>query len=210
MNRFFNLFFAIVILLLIWPIIFTIALIVFLLMGRPIIFIQQRVGLSGSLFNIYKFRTMREPNTDEVSLLTDTQRVTKLGRFLRKTSLDELPELINIIKGEMDLVGPRPLLEVHQELLKDKAAVRNSVRPGLTGLAQISGRQNLSFSKRVMLDLQYIKRKSFAYDIKIFLKTFSYLFNISSIKTGQRFEEVDDIGLLQAIHDKNDRLRSTK
>ena len=198
------------ILLLIWPVIFTIALIVFIFMGRPIIFIQQRVGLSGALFKIYKFRTMREPNTDEVSLLTDTQRVTKLGRFLRKTSLDELPELINILKGEMDLVGPRPLLEIHQELLKDKAAVRNSVRPGLTGLAQISGRQNLSFSKRVMLDLQYIEKKSFAYDIKIFLNTFSYLFNISSIKTGQRFEEVDDIGLLQAIHDENDRLRNAK
>ena len=210
MNRFFNLIFAAAILLLIWPVILIVALLVLFSMGRPVLFIQERIGLGGIVFKIYKFRTMRPPEAGEISLLTDEQRVSKLGRFLRKSSLDELPEFLNILKGDMDLVGPRPLLDIHQPLLKEKAAIRNSVRPGLTGLAQISGRQLLSFSERVDLDVKYIEKKSFFYDLRICLKTAAYLFNVKSIKTGQRFEEVDDIGLHQAIRDKNAEVQDDK
>jgi lipopolysaccharide/colanic/teichoic acid biosynthesis glycosyltransferase len=106
-------------------------------MGSPIFFKQERIGRNNKPFIMYKFRTMREPKEGENRLLSDADRVTKVGAFLRKTSLDELPEIINVIKGEMSLVGPRPLLDLHLELFNDQQLKRHDVKPGMTGLAQV-------------------------------------------------------------------------
>lgn len=168
-------------------------------MGRPIFFRQKRIGLNEREFEIIKFRTMRPPKDGESMLLTDSQRVTRVGEFLRRTSLDELPELWNVILGDMSLVGPRPLLDAHLKVFTPEQRRRHLVRPGLTGLAQISGRQNLTFSQRTALDVLYVDTQSFFGDIKILLKTISVVLGGSGVETGQVFSDVDDVGLKKII-----------
>ena len=151
---------------------------------------------------MYKFRTMREPKDGENRLLSDADRVTKVGKFLRKTSLDELPEIINVIKGEMSLVGPRPLLDLHLELFDENQLRRHNVKPGMTGLAQVMGRQSLSFTQRTDLDVKYVEDLSLWLDVKIIIKTILVVLGADGIKTGQKFEEVDDVGLKDLIEKK--------
>lgn len=147
------------------------AFVVFLFMGRPILFKHDRPGLNGKVFKMYKFRTMTN-ETDRVgNLLPDGDRLTKVGRILRKLSLDELPELYNILKGEMSLVGPRPLHVRYLDLYSDYHKVRHDVLPGLTGLAQVSGRNNLKWDERLDLDVEYVKKRSILLDLKILLRT---------------------------------------
>ncbi|MCC2618334.1 sugar transferase [Aestuariibacter halophilus] len=136
-------------------------------LGRPVFFVQPRPGLRGKVFNMVKFRTMTSQTDSEGNLLPDEQRMTGLGRFLRASSLDELPELWNVLKGDMSLVGPRPLLVEYLELYTPEQARRHDVRPGITGWAQVNGRNAISWEDKFALDTWYVKNRSFWLDIKI-------------------------------------------
>ena len=140
-------------------------------LGSPIIFKQKRPGLNENLFTLYKFRTMNDKKDENGVLLPDSIRLTRFGKILRSTSIDELPSLINIIKGDMSLVGPRPLLVQYLPFYKANEKKRHSVRPGLTGLSQIKGRNNLDWNERLMTDVFYTESISFLSDIKIIVKT---------------------------------------
>lgn len=157
--------------LLLWPLMAVIALLVRWKLGAPVLFCQQRPGLQGRLFPLYKFRTMTDQRDGEGRLLPDGQRLTAFGRFLRSTSLDELPELFCILKGQMSLIGPRPLLASYLSLYTEEQGHRHDVRPGLTGLAQVNGRNALTWEERFAYDLQYVKEISFRLDLAIFFKT---------------------------------------
>lgn len=138
---------------------------------KKVFFKQQRVGKNEEIFTIYKFKTMTNTTDENGDLLPDEDRLTKLGELLRKTSLDELPQLINIIKGEMSFVGPRPLLVEYLPLYSKEQRKRHSVYPGLTGLAQINGRNAIKWEEKFELDIKYTKKISFSMDIKIILST---------------------------------------
>jgi lipopolysaccharide/colanic/teichoic acid biosynthesis glycosyltransferase len=148
-----------------------VAIAIFADMGRPIFFKQTRSGLSGVPFEMIKFRTMREEVDEKGFPLPDEQRLTRLGRFLRSTSLDELPELWNIIRGDMSFVGPRPLLPEYLPYYTDVQARRHNVRPGLTGLAQVHGRNATTWERRFELDVEYVENMSFLGDLKILFLT---------------------------------------
>lgn len=165
-------------------------------MGRPVLFRQRRPGRHGEPFTIYKFRTMAEPRPGQGRLLTDGARVTPLGLFLRKTSIDELPELWNVLIGDMSLVGPRPLLLEYMPKYTPEQARRHEVRPGITGWAQVNGRQLIPFSKRLELDVWYVDHRSLALDVKILLETVKQAVVGQGQVTGQRAEDVDDLGFL--------------
>ena len=196
---------SIIILVILLPVLLVIGASVLVAMGSPIIFKQERIGKNNKPFIMYKFRTMREPKKGQNRLLSDADRITKVGEFLRRSSLDELPEIINVIKGDMSLVGPRPLLELHLELFDDHQKTRHNVRPGMTGLAQVMGRQSLSFKQRTNLDVEYVNKVSLWLDIKIILKTILVVLGASGIKTGQQFEEVDDVGLKDLIEKRHNQ-----
>jgi len=142
-----------------------IALAIRVSMGRPVLFAQGRPGLGGDVFTLYKFRTMRVGTGD------DADRITRLGRLLRATSLDELPELWNVLRGDMSLVGPRPLLVEYLEHYSPEQARRHEVRPGITGLAQVSGRNASTWEERLALDVRYVEQRSLAMDLRILGRT---------------------------------------
>jgi lipopolysaccharide/colanic/teichoic acid biosynthesis glycosyltransferase len=144
-----------------------VALIVWLALGRPVLFVQERPGLYGAPFKLFKFRTMRDAVDAEGRPLPDAERLTGLGRFLRSTSLDELPELWNVLKGDMSLVGPRPLLMEYLALYTPEQMRRHEVRPGITGWAQVNGRNALSWEEKFQLDLWYVEHRSLWLDLKI-------------------------------------------
>lgn len=148
-----------------------IAFLVRIKLGSPVIFKQDRPGLNEKIFTLYKFRTMTDERDENGELLPDEKRMTKYGKFLRSTSLDELPELFNIFKGDMSLVGPRPLLVQYLPLYDEYQRRRHEVRPGLSGLAQISGRNTLSWEEKFRLDVEYVDNISFIGDFKIILST---------------------------------------
>jgi sugar transferase EpsL len=154
------------------PLMAIIALLVRLFDGSPVIFHQVRAGLGNKLFKVYKFRTMRDLRDKNGQLLPDDQRISPVGHFLRATSLDELPELFNIIRGEMSLVGPRPLLAVYLERYSPEQIRRHEVPPGMTGWAQINGRNALSWEDKFELDIWYVDHWSLWLDIKILFLTF--------------------------------------
>lgn len=145
------------------------AVLVLKALGRPVLFRQQRPGKDGQLFELVKFRTMLLPAPDQV---TDEERMTKTGAFLRSTSLDELPTLFNVLRGDMSLVGPRPLLPEYLSMYTEEQARRHEVRPGVTGLAQISGRNALSWNDRFKLDVEYVDKRSIKLDFQILVRTF--------------------------------------
>lgn len=153
------------------PLLLAVALTIGFAMGRPVIFSQVRPGINGKPFRLLKFRTMREPASEAERLSTDAERITALGRFLRATSLDELPELWNVLAGEMSLVGPRPLLTEYLPLYSPEQARRHEMRPGLTGWAQINGRNAITWDARFKLDVWYIDNWSLGLDIRILLGT---------------------------------------
>jgi len=153
------------------PVMGLIALLVWRTMGRPVLFRHVRPGLHGKPFVMYKFRTMRDLRDAEGKLLPDEARLTPFGRWLRTTSLDELPELVNVLRGEMSLVGPRPLLMEYLERYTPEQARRHEVKPGITGWAQIHGRNNLSWDERFKLDVWYVDNWSLWLDVKILWRT---------------------------------------
>lgn len=162
--------------LLISPILIIIAILIRIKLGSPIFFTQDRVGKDGKVFKIVKFRTMLEAHDKFGEPLSDKERVTSFGNFLRSTSLDELPELINVLKGDMSLVGPRPLLVEYIDLYSKEQFRRHEVRPGMTGLAQVNGRNNLNWDEKFKMDVEYVDNVNLLLDIKIlFLTIFKVL-----------------------------------
>lgn len=153
------------------PILLIVAILVKTKLGSPILFRQQRVGLNGEIFEMVKFRTMKDATDLEGNPLPDEERLTKFGQLLRKTSLDELPELWNVLKGDMSLVGPRPLLVEYLPLYSTEQMKRHNVRPGITGYAQVNGRNNISWTKKFELDVYYVENFSLWLDIKILFQT---------------------------------------
>ena len=170
-KRLFDVLFSASLLIVLSPVILIIALIVYVRMGRPILFSQERPGLNEKIFTLYKFRTMTNAYGPDGKLLPDSSRLSRFGKILRSTSLDELPELWNILKGDMSFVGPRPLLVQYLSLYSDEQRHRHDVRPGLTGLAMIHGRNNLNWNDKFAYDLQYVEQQSFLLDMKILLWT---------------------------------------
>lgn len=159
--------FSLVVILLLSPLLLIISLAVLITLHRPIFFRQQRPGLRSQLFTIYKFRTMSNLRDRNGNLLPDAQRLTKLGRILRSLSLDELPEFFNILKGDMSLVGPRPLLMRYLERYNPQQARRHEVLPGMTGWAQINGRNTITWDDKFLYDVYYVDHWSFWFDMKI-------------------------------------------
>lgn len=158
------------------PILLVVAILVRVKIGSPVLFKQERPGLNEKIFTMYKFRTMTDQRDGKGKLLPDSLRLNKFGRFLRSTSLDELPELFNILKGDMSIIGPRPLLVRYLRYYTEEEMVRHSLRPGLSGLAQVNGRNNLDWNSRLATDVEYVKKLSFLLDLKIVLKTIIKVF----------------------------------
>lgn len=192
MNFMYNFFFksildfiiSIILLIIFSPIIFLSILILFFhFKGNPF-FIQKRIGFNNELFNLVKFKTMIDKYNENGLLLPDNQRLTKLGSYFRKTSLDELPQLINVLKGDMSIVGPRPLLPEYLPLYNDFQKRRHEVKPGITGWAQVNGRNAISWNKKFELDVWYVDNVSFWLDLKIIFLTFLKVLKREGISSG--------------------------
>ena len=180
-KRFFDLLISLILLLVLSPLILILGVIVWINMGWPVIFAQARPGYHGSIFRLYKFRSMRDASDRNGNPLPDEQRLTRLGKFMRSTSLDELPELVNVLKGEMSLVGPRPLLIAYLDRYTPEQARRHDVLPGITGWAQVNGRNAISWEEKFKLDVWYVDHQSFLLDLKILLMTAGKVFKRESI-----------------------------
>lgn len=165
------------------PVLLVTALLVRIKLGTPVIFKQKRPGLNEKIFTLYKFRTMTDKTDEQGNLLPDEVRLTKFGKMLRSTSLDELPELWNILKGDMSVVGPRPLLEKYIPLYSKEQRKRHLVRPGLTGSAQVNGRNEVSWEKKFQLDVEYTQHITFWSDIRIILQTVGNVFGGKGISS---------------------------
>lgn len=163
--------------------------------GKPFFF-QTRPGLNARLFKIVKFKSMNDRMDADGILLHDADRLTPMGAFVRKTSLDEIPQLINVLKGDMSLIGPRPLLPEYLSVYNEEQNRRHHVRPGITGLAQVKGRNHMKFSDRLINDVYYVDHISLFLDIKIlYMTVHSVLFKSKNVVLGQTIDDIDDIGL---------------
>ena len=174
------------------PVLLITAILVKIKLGSPIIFKQQRPGKNEKIFTLYKFRTMTDKKDEKGNLLPDEQRLTRFGKILRSTSIDELPELINILKGDMSIVGPRPQLIKDMLFMTKEQRKRHTVRQGLTGLAQVNGRNNLTWEEKIEYDLEYIKNITFVNDVKIIFKTIGKVFKREDIET-EGMETAEDL-----------------
>lgn len=179
--RIFDFIVALTLLILLSPLLLATTIAIFLVLGKPVLFTQSRPGYKGRPFKIYKFRTMHLAYDASGNLLPDHQRFTKLGNFLRKYSIDELPQLWNIVKGELSLVGPRPLLLEYLPLYNEEQKRRHDVRPGVTGLAQVNGRNAISWEEKFKLDIYYVDNQSFWLNLKILFLTFLRVINPQGI-----------------------------
>ena len=183
------------------PLFVCIIVALFVSTGKNPFFIQSRPGKNSRLFRIIKFKTMSDETDANGNLLPDAERLTSVGKFIRKTSLDEIPQLLNVFKGDMSIIGPRPLLPEYLNLYSAQQKRRHEVRPGITGLAQVKGRNNVMFSERLKLDVYYVDHLSFFLDLKIVVLTIiTVLFRSGTIRHGQAVEEVDDIGLSKHLY----------
>ncbi|MHC5362129.1 sugar transferase [Myroides sp. LJL110] len=186
LKRFFDFWISLIAFLLFSPLF--IILIIFLAVanqGAGVFFFQERPGLHRKVFKVIKFKTMNDKKDNEGKLLPDVQRITKVGKFVRATSLDELPQLLNVIKGDMALVGPRPLLVKYLPLYSDFQNRRHEVRPGITGWAQVNGRNSISWTEKFNLDVYYVDKVSMILDIKILLLTVKKVFMRSGVNAGE-------------------------
>ncbi|MCR1959822.1 sugar transferase [Thomasclavelia cocleata] len=175
------------------PIMLIIAIMIRIKLGKPVIFKQKRPGKDEKIFEMYKFRTMSDKRDRKGNLLSDEDRLTKFGKLLRATSLDELPELFNILKGDMSIVGPRPQLVRDMVFMSDKQRKRHSVRQGLTGLAQVNGRNNISWEDKINYDLKYIDKITFINDFKIIMNTVLKVFKREGVST-EGMDTAEDFG----------------
>jgi sugar transferase EpsL len=181
------------------PVLAGLALAIRLSMGRPILFRQQRPGYKGEPFEVYKFRTMSDAVGADGEPLRDEERLTKVGVFMRQLSLDELPQLWNILKGDMSFIGPRPLLMEFLKWYTPEQMRRHDVKPGVTGWAQVQGRHDIPFSKRLALDVWYVDNRSTRLDLKIVGLTFLKVLSMRGAQPAQTDAEVDDVGLHDAV-----------
>lgn len=180
-KRFLDIIFSLFLLVILSPVFIVLFILIRIKIGSPIFFRQKRPGKDEKIFELIKFRSMTNEKDQDGNLLPDKDRLTKFGKFLRKSSLDELPELWCILKGDMSFVGPRPLSQYYLPYYTEEESIRHNVRPGLTGLAQINGRNKLDWDERLKLDIEYVKTLSFINDVKIFLKTFVKVFKGSDV-----------------------------
>lgn len=186
-------------LILLCPLLALVALAIWLRMGRPVLFRHTRPGYRAKPFTLLKFRTMTDACDSEGNFLPDPERLTSLGNFLRRWSLDELPQLWNVFKGDMSLVGPRPLLTEYLQKYTPEQARRHDVKPGLTGWAQLHGRQDLVFSKRLQMDVWYVDHRSFFLDLKLIFQTLVTLHKLSASGASPDVDKTDDLGLFALI-----------
>lgn len=192
-KRALDILFAILALLFLCLVYLVLIILVRIKLGGPVLFKQVRPGKNGKLFKLYKFRSMSNKTDENGNLLPDEERLTKFGKKLRASSLDELPEIINILKGDMSFIGPRPQLVKDYVFFDKEVMKRQSVRPGLSGLAQVNGRNNISWEKKFEYDLQYVKKVTFLKDCAIFFKTISKVFKKSDIDK-EGFATDEDFG----------------
>jgi len=184
---------ALILIILFLPIYLIVSFLVLVTIGSPILFVQKRPGLNGEVFNIYKFRTMTNAKDEYGKLLSDERRLFGVGKFIRSLSLDELPQLFNVLIGKMSFVGPRPLLIEYLDLYNDEQKRRHNVKPGITGWAQVNGRNNISWQERFRLDVWYVDNRSFMLDMKTLWLTFLKVIkrsdvNSSTAVTMEKFE----------------------
>lgn len=199
-KRWIDLMGSVLAILLFWWIYAIIAVLIKVKLGSPVLFSQERSGKDGKVFKLYKFRSMTDARGEDGNLLSDDERLTKFGRLLRTTSLDELPELLNIVKGEMSLIGPRPLLTSYLSYYTDEEGRRHNVRPGLSGLAQVNGRNALTWEEKFKWDLEYVNKITFWGDVKIMFQTVYKTFRRSDILMGKQFKT----GRLDVIRSKKE------
>lgn len=183
-------------------IIFLTAIFIYITMGRPIFFVQTRPGLNEKLFKLWKFRTMKTPINGEEWLFSDGDRITPIGKIIRKYSIDELPQFWNLLKGDLSLVGPRPLLKEYLPVYTKRQRHRHDVKPGITGWAQINGRNKLSLSERRELDVWYVENWSIALDVKIIFKTIGQVIAGKDVMVVSKMSSVDDQGFEDALSKK--------
>ena len=181
LKRFLDIILSLSILLLFFPLLLIVGLLVRVKLGSPVLFIQERPGFLAKPFLLMKFRSMKNALDNNGESLPDNKRLTRFGRFIRASSLDELPELINVIKGDMSLVGPRPLLMEYLDLYTPKQARRHEMPPGITGWAQVNGRNSLSWEEKFNLDVWYVDNQSFLLDMRILLLTVTTMFKREGI-----------------------------
>lgn len=192
-KRFFDFVLSLIAIIVLIPIILIVAFLVRIKLGSPVIFCQERPGKDERIFKMYKFRSMTDERDEEGNLMPDEVRLTSFGKKLRSTSLDELPELFNILKGDMSIVGPRPQLIKDMIFMTGEQRKRHSVRQGLTGLAQINGRNNITWEEKINYDLEYIKHITFLTDLKIVILTISKVFKKEDIST-DGMDTAEDLG----------------
>ena len=199
-----DIFFSLISIIILSPIILVTALTVRIKLGSPVLFKQERPGKNEKLFKLRKFRSMKDTRDKDGKLLSDDERLTSFGRKLRSTSLDELPELFNILKGDMSFVGPRPLLTEYLPYYTEEERRRHDVRPGLTGLAQINGRNMIdSWESRFAYDLEYVDRVTFAVDVKIIFGTVAKVIKKSDISVGKDIK-VGRLDNARRVYENND------
>jgi lipopolysaccharide/colanic/teichoic acid biosynthesis glycosyltransferase len=190
-KRAFDLLLVIAGLVFIWPLLVLLTCLVWAQLGRPVLFVQQRSGLHGKPLRLYKFRTMTDARSCDGLLLPDAERLTPLGKFLRRTSLDELPELFNVIKGDLSLVGPRPLFVRYLPYFTEREQLRHTVKPGITGWAQINGRNYLPWDERLALDVWYVENWSLWLDFKILMRTVVKVISMAGVSADPDEAETD-------------------
>lgn len=188
------------------PVLAIVALMVRISLGSPVLFSQKRVGRGGRIFTIWKFRTMRDAVDSDGHSLPDAERLTSLGRLLRKTSLDELPQLLNVLLGEMSLVGPRPLLPQYLDRYTSEQSRRHEVLPGITGWCQICGRNALSWDEKFKLDVWYVDHWSLHLDVYILVKTVVTALRRDGISHGQEATMPEFFGTMLDTHDAKERV----
>ncbi len=183
LKRLFDITFAAILIILFLPLYLIVSLLILLKMGSPVLFRQKRPGKDGKIFEIYKFRTMTNETDEKGKLLPDEKRLVGIGKFIRSTSLDELPQLFNVLKGDMSFVGPRPLLVEYLPLYNERQKKRHLVKPGITGWAQINGRNAISWEEKFEYDVWYVEHQSFLLDMKILWLTFLKVIKRSDISS---------------------------
>jgi undecaprenyl-phosphate galactose phosphotransferase len=208
MKRLLDILLSLTILVVLSPLLLVLCILVRSKLGSPIFFKQERPGLHEKIFTMYKFRTMTDKRDAEGNLLPDKDRLTKFGKLLRATSLDELPEFFNILKGDMSFIGPRPLLVSYLPYYTETEALRHTVRPGLTGLAQVSGRNFLDWDRRLTKDVEYVKGLSFQMDLKVLFLTVKVVFDRSDVAEDTSQAEGNFARIRQERLDRTGRLEA--
>lgn len=193
---------AIILVVLLFPILLLISILIIFFNRTNPFFIQSRPGLNERIFNLIKFKTMTDETDDNGYLIADYKRITKIGNFLRNSSLDELPEIFNVLRGEMSFIGPRPLLSEYISKYSEEQRLRHKAKPGITGLAQINGRNLLTWEEKFVLDVKYVKNISFISDFKIIIRTFFVLLNTKDVNQSDKMTMEKFTGSIQENNEK--------